>query len=201
MKRKSLLLTLGLCALTQGCSPFYYVYNTMVVEPLHYNEAADKSVELTRDCQLAKQAWETVQGENPEAPYSDDYKDGFKAGYVDYLYAGGEGFPPALPPRRYWKPKYEGPQGRQAIEDWFAGFTQGSNMAKASGFRSFIPVPASAKAERKSDEYRATYGKQSQETEPSKGPEVLPAPAPRGVADVHAPRPNERRPVETSRSR
>ncbi len=132
---------LGLCVLAAGCSPTYNVTLTTFLEPLAFNDTADKIVEVSRDCKLAKQAWEEVVRCNPGAPYSCDYAKGFKEGYADYLYAGGPATPPPVPPRCYWKPKYETPEGYQAIEDWYAGFRHGAAVAQASGYREYVPVP------------------------------------------------------------
>ena len=51
--------------------------------------------------------------------------------------------PPPLPPRYYWRPEYETPPGHQAIEDWSAGFRAGAGVARASGLRELVTVPAS----------------------------------------------------------
>jgi hypothetical protein len=73
--------------------------------------------------------------------YSDDFAWGFKRGYMDYLDNGGTGQPPPLPPRRYWKLKYQTPEGYRCIQEWFSGFQQGVEVAKASGFREYSVVP------------------------------------------------------------
>src|SRR5262249_39466700 len=77
-------------------------------------------------------------------PYSPDFQQGFLCGFADYLYAGGTGNPPPLPPRGYWKSEYETPEGRQAVQDWFEGFRTGAARARASGYRELVTVPISA---------------------------------------------------------
>src|SRR5207253_2309767 len=61
----------------------------------------------------------------------------------DYLYAGGSGEPPPLPPRYYWKTRYETAEGHQAIADWFAGYRLGAAMAQESGYREWVTIPSS----------------------------------------------------------
>lgn len=131
----------GLCALGLGCGPQVNIARTLLIEPIHYCDSADKVVEWTRDCKLAKEAWERIEKENPSQTFSPDYADGFKFAFADYLYAGGDGTPPVLPPRSYWKPKYETPVGVQAINEWYAGFRHGAAAAHASGYRTYVTVP------------------------------------------------------------
>lgn len=176
---------LGLCAFGPGCGPLVNVTRTMVIEPLQYNDPADKVVELARDSKLAKEAWAEVCAANPRHAFSVHYEDGFKDGYVDYLYAGGNGHPPAMPPRRYWKAKFQTPAGYQMIEEWFAGFAHGSAVAMASGYRAYIPVPSSAPAETSPDDRPAGKRPVPPPPAPADAPEVLPPPK------VDAPPPGE----------
>jgi hypothetical protein len=97
-----------------------------------------------RDCSRAKEAWREAQAACPDQSYSRDYACGFKAGFRDYLDAGGSGDPPAVPPFRYRLSDYDSPGGHQAVEDWYAGFRHGSTAARASGFRELNLVPLSA---------------------------------------------------------
>ena len=74
----------------------------------------------------AEQAWLKVVAADPTRPYPADFVDGFEDGFVDYLDAGGPGDPPAVPPWRYRRRKYETLEGRQAILAWQAGFRYGA---------------------------------------------------------------------------
>src|SRR5579872_1105819 len=94
-----------------------------------------------RDCARAKEAWRAAQAACPDQAYSKDYACGFKAGFRDYLDAGGNGEPPAVPPFRYRLAGYESPGGHAAIEDWYAGFRHGAAAARASGFRELNVIP------------------------------------------------------------
>jgi hypothetical protein len=97
-----------------------------------------------RDCQRAKQAWLEAQAACPGQTFSKDYGEGFVAGFRDYLHAGGNGQPPAVPPFRYRLARYDSPEGHQAVEDWYAGFRHGAAAARASGLRELNVIPLSA---------------------------------------------------------
>jgi hypothetical protein len=81
--------------------------------------------------------------ENPEACQSIEYKRGFEDGFSDYLYAGGTGEPPPVPPRRLWNLDYRTPAGQNAVQNWFAGFRRGAGAARDAGYRRIVTVPAS----------------------------------------------------------
>jgi hypothetical protein len=134
----------ALCAVTSGCSPIINGIRTLIIEPFQYCNSFDTVEELARDRKLADAAWKRIICADGRRAYSDDYAKGFRRGYVDYLYAGGNGLPPPVPPREYWRVGYETPEGHQAIEDWFAGFRHGASVAMESGYRQFVVVPASA---------------------------------------------------------
>jgi hypothetical protein len=76
-------------------------------------------------------------------PFTIDQERGFEEGFVDYLIAGGTGHPPPLPPRRYWKAKFQTPDGQLAVQQWFRGYEHGAAVAEASGLRSLVTLPAS----------------------------------------------------------
>jgi hypothetical protein len=101
-------------------------------------------VDCLRAEKQAKAAWAHYQEQCPGVPRSSDFGAGFESGYADYLYAGGTGNPPPVPPRCYWKSKYETPKGHCAIEDWFAGFREGATDARLSGARQYVTLPLPA---------------------------------------------------------
>jgi len=91
----------------------------------------------------ARRAWAEVREQCGGNRYTEDFHHGFIEGYVDYLDAGGNGSPPAVPPARYWNTHYESPEGVRAIQDWFVGFRLGAEKARESGYRDTILVPLS----------------------------------------------------------
>jgi hypothetical protein len=90
---------------------------------------------------LAGAAWREFQADDPEHADSADFAKGFKQGFADYLDAGGDSSRGRLPPQRYWKTRYQTPEGRSAIDSWFAGFKAGAQAAKASGYRDYVVIP------------------------------------------------------------
>ena len=78
-----------------------------------------------------------------EVELSKPFHDGYVEGYIDYVEAGGNGEPPYLPPFRYRLTQHRTPEGVAGIQDWYAGFRQGSAVARGSGLRelNIVPLP------------------------------------------------------------
>ena len=131
-------LVLGLIALCQGCDLAVNFTRNVIFE---VQRCTDDCREHIRNRRLANLAWNEAQDCVPMGPFRPDYARGFKDGYADYLYAGGECDPPFLPPRHYWGMRYETPQGFQAIQDWYAGYRHGRAAAQLSGYRQFVMIP------------------------------------------------------------
>src|SRR5205814_477965 len=102
--------------------------------------------EMKRNRRWAESAWceytSWSGGGTKGVHHSTDYADGFKDGYAEYLYRGGDGEPPLVAPLRYRHTRYQTPQGYQAIEDWFAGYRHGASVARDTGVRRFITGPS-----------------------------------------------------------
>lgn len=92
---------------------------------------------------LALNAWNETLATGHVPNPSEDYASGFQDGFAEYLERGGMGVPPPMPPRRYWKPRYQTPEGHQAIQEWYAGYAHGAAAARESGLRELIVVPSS----------------------------------------------------------
>jgi len=99
--------------------------------------------EMTRNREWAEAAWSAEYSREHESEPSVDFADGFKQGFADYLYRGGDGEPPLVAPLRYRKVSYQTPEGYQAIQDWFAGYRRGTAVARDSGARKFVTGPSS----------------------------------------------------------
>src|SRR5207237_1248141 len=67
---------------------------------------------------------------------------GFKEGFAEFLYQGGDGEPPPLPPQKYRSIRYQTPEGYQAVEAWFAGYRHGAAEARKSGQRELVTGPS-----------------------------------------------------------
>jgi hypothetical protein len=138
LKSTSWVIAVGLLA--PGCDLATNGTHNVLVE---MHQRAEDSADHKQAAALAEQAWAQVQSHEPGHAYSEDYAAGFEAGFTDFVYAGGSGEPPAVPPRRYWKSRYESPEGRQAAEDWFAGFRHGAGVAREGGYRKWLTLPSS----------------------------------------------------------
>jgi hypothetical protein len=144
MRLKHFVALFGFCAMVTGCSPLKEVARTMICEPAKYCLGMDEAVDCCRDRELADEAWAHFVGTVADCQYSDAFACGFKAGYFDYLYAGGNGEPPVVPPRPYWRPDFQSPEGVALMVDWFRGYRLGVAVAKDSGYREAVIIPASA---------------------------------------------------------
>lgn len=162
------------CPFVSGCGGLFSTGTRNL-----FNEAKiirDNNFEQVHYAHLAHKAWERFRASCPGRTYSADYSEGFKSGFVDYLYAGGWGEPPALPPRRYRHFHAESPKGVEALQDWYEGFRHGAAVAKESGLRQFvvvsIPSPAAAQSPLP---YLPFTGTPTGDTSPST-PQTLPTP-------------------------
>jgi len=73
---------------------------------------------------------------------SRDYKDGWKQGYFD-ISTGQCDDPPAVPPCKYWEPRYQSLDGKAAIEDWYSGWQDGATAAVQDGNAYFHEIATS----------------------------------------------------------
>jgi len=91
----------------------------------------------------ADRAWREQCSSDPEGCESRAYVAGFKEGFVDYVYGGGSGEPPPVPPRPFWNVEERNPRGHSAATDWFAGYRHGAQVAREEGYRKRALVPSS----------------------------------------------------------
>jgi hypothetical protein len=139
-------LGIWLCATCLGCNPIASAVRTTIIEPTEYSRRIDDCVDNHRNKALAKVALAEWMQARPDCLCSQDFARGFEEGFADFLFAGGPGNPPPVPPRYYWRPEFENPEGHKAIEEWYAGFREGSAAARASGYRQLVTVPSSLAA-------------------------------------------------------
>ena len=130
--------------LLPGCTLCQNAKRTVLGEPSEFSWMHDRkeSVEVYR-C-WADSAWREQCSSDPEQRVSSAYVGGFKDGFVDYVYAGGSGEPPPVPPRQFWNVDLRNPRGHVAATDWFAGFRHGSQVAREEGYRDRAIIPATA---------------------------------------------------------
>ena len=112
------------------------------------NSISDMCLEKEMACRnhvLAMKAWGTWSWCYDELDYPRDFASGFRAGYENIL-AGGKGCQPTLPPRLYWKPCYQNPEGQGKIQSWFDGYSHGALAAQQDGYSNLQTIPLSSAA-------------------------------------------------------
>lgn len=138
-----LLLLCLLAVSSSGCAVCQYAKRTTLNEPSAYWWWGDRkrSVKVYRS--WATQAWTEYAGDNCGNSMSEAYETGFKDGFVDYVFAGGTGEPPPVPPRKYWNVGVRSSDAAIEAQEWFAGYRAGALIAHNEGYRERTIVPAS----------------------------------------------------------
>jgi hypothetical protein len=131
------------CILLAGCTPCDLVCRTVRWEPSAFWWKSDR--ERSRDTYRlwANEAWRQEGLGCAAGGSTPDYEAGFKDGFVDYVFAGGTGEPPPVPPRTFWNMDLRLPEGRERANQWFAGYRHGARVARESGYRSLAQVQTS----------------------------------------------------------
>ena len=121
--------------LVSGCQVYHLKRKVLVEEPLRYSARFDTRKTQRLNSRIARIEFERMRASNPKTNFSEDFRDGFVEGFSDYLTYGGDGKPPLQPPRKYWRLNLRGPEEKMAVNDWYSGFTTGSNAAISSNLR------------------------------------------------------------------
>jgi hypothetical protein len=121
-----------------GCSWLPYLARNVVGTPVEVTESCWFRLQT---CRLATQAWDEVVAQHPDQPYSPAYAHGFRTGFSDSVQRNGIPEPPAIPPCCYRYPVLRTPKQQQKIEDWFAGFRHGAQLAQEQRWRDGVIVP------------------------------------------------------------
>jgi hypothetical protein len=137
MRGKFTLLGLALALASPGCT---LMHTGARVVSSEFTECLDDACERVRNRKWAAAAWDRVCTTEPQS-HSDDYGRGFKDGFAEHLYHGGTQ-PPLVAPARYRHIHYQTPEGYRAIEDWFAGYRHGVEVAAETGMRRWITGPS-----------------------------------------------------------
>src|SRR5438128_1717422 len=103
MRTTLILCGLVLCSTCTGClytSNVYGGWDFFTDSFRNLGEApvvfGDEVAITCRNRRLAWEAWAQVRNSSPNHFFSDDYGKGFRAGFADYLDAGGTGEPPVV---------------------------------------------------------------------------------------------------------
>jgi len=137
------LFCLLVCAVLPGCTLCKNAKRTILDEPSVFSWMEDREQSLETYRTWADRAWREECSLDPEQSVSRAYVEGFKDGFVDYVYAGGSGEPPPVPPRQFWNVDVRNPRGHSEAADWFAGYRHGSQLAREAGYRKRALVPSS----------------------------------------------------------
>ncbi len=92
------------------------------------NELNNNLLVEYRDAVWSRRAYNLRYG-NCDRPFSNHYRDGFCAGYMDVC-NGGDGYVPALPPPEYRGLEYQSAEGAKCVNTWFEGYPSGVAAAK-----------------------------------------------------------------------
>jgi hypothetical protein len=103
-------------------------------------EHVDDYAERCRNRKWAREAFGRVESA-AGCPLAPSYRDGYLDGFAEFLYRGGSGEPPALPPAKYRALCYQNLAGYRAIELWFTGYREGAAAARSGGYREFVTGP------------------------------------------------------------
>jgi hypothetical protein len=137
------LATMAACLLlASGCSVCQQARRTMLDEPAQYSSKKDREQTLTTYRMWAEAVWRQEQVACSPSSASTEYGLGFRDGFVDYVYAGGTGEPPPVPPRMFWNVAWRTPEGHAAANEWFAGYRHGARVARDGGYRRQAVVPS-----------------------------------------------------------
>lgn len=138
MRWKSVALA-GALAPAAGCNIYYSAARNIINEPHTVASIVGIEHELKHQ---AKLAWREVREQYPRRAFTEEFRDGFIDGYVDYLDRGGNGSTVAVPPARYTRhKKYFTPEGQCLMKHYLLGFQYGQDVAIATGRRSIYTVP------------------------------------------------------------
>jgi hypothetical protein len=123
------------CLGSTGCSVWSYAWLVNVSERKLFCEEEDDAISMATYRSWADEAWAETGACCPEDCLSLDYSWGFREGFAEFVYAGGDGEPPAMPPRIYWQADMRSREGAAAVASWFEGYRHGARVAKEGGYR------------------------------------------------------------------
>lgn len=146
----------GACILSAtGCSTCRQAKRTALDEPAEFSTKKDQQRSLQQYRAWADEAWAGYSRQCPPEGSSEALAAGFRDGFVDFVYAGGTGEPPPVPPRMYWNLAWRSPDGQRAADDWFVGYRAGAQMARDGGYRQSAIVQSSLWSTAASPEWAA----------------------------------------------
>lgn len=147
-----------------------------MTEPYQYCFKIDKIRSLALYREWAELEWQQTLLACGDAAATPSYAAGFQDGFVDYVYAGGTGEPPPVPPREFWNVALRSLDGKAMVNEWFEGYRHGAQVAMEGGYRTLATIHTS---------FTLPPGSNSSDTKPPAGtnpppqqPDVETLPAP-----------------------
>lgn len=124
-----------------GCTPIQSAHRILYNDFREFPPVTDARQSCRIYRHWAQHEWQQLESESGESP-SGAYKSGFLDGFVDAVYAGGNGEPPVVPPRRFWRVIFRNSAGDNYLADWTRGFRHGARIALDGGYRQRALVPS-----------------------------------------------------------
>src|SRR5437868_5404066 len=112
MRPAIVLLLLGWSAAASGCALVEDASRNAYVS---FARPLEAQREKARNREWAEAAWILTCGKERRAEYSPAYALGFKEGFADFLFRGGDGEPPLVAPLHYHEINYQTPEGFASI--------------------------------------------------------------------------------------
>jgi hypothetical protein len=131
------------CISSMGCTICQNARRTLWQEPSAYSWKHDR-----RRSADAYQQWANAELAEEASRCPDLFGDpayimGFRDGFVDFVWAGGTGEPPPVPPRQFWNVMLRSPDGKARANLWFDGYRHGAAAARDGGYRDLGIVQSS----------------------------------------------------------
>ncbi len=132
-------LAIMLCLFT-ACAPYHSAHRTLYRNLSEYPPVHDAKESCAVYRSWAEAEWAQVKQVAPQK-HGRAYRRGFLDGFVDAVYAGGNGEPPVIPPRPYWRIWFRNAAGDDEIATWTQGFRHGARTALDGGYRERAIIP------------------------------------------------------------
>lgn len=129
-----------------GCAPTRTAHDLICVQMKQFSPRLDEKQAIKLYHAWAELEWANICPQIPE-PIRETYHVGFIDGFTDAVYAGGNGEPPIVPPRPFWRVLYRNAPGDEEIANWTRGFRHGANVALSGGYRRRALIPTSISLE------------------------------------------------------
>jgi hypothetical protein len=126
-----------------GCTICQQARRTLWEEPAAYSWKHDRRRSAEAYLQWANAELAEEASRCPDLFGNPDYVMGFRDGFVDFVWAGGTGEPPPVPPRPFWNVMLRSPDGKARANQWFDGYRHGADVARDRGYRDLGTVHSS----------------------------------------------------------